>query len=64
MENIDYGEITKLSSRYITSVRNGDYGTDKYNNIFTYTPHGWEPINKSAYEAFYWKKKYEELKNK
>lgn len=63
MGKIDYGKITKINSIRNSIVSYGDYGIDKDNNIFTFTYTGWKPVNQATYEAYYWKKKYYELKN-
>ncbi len=61
---IDYGEIKNISSEFNGTDRIGDYGEGKDKHKFCYTEKGWKPFFPDAYEAYYWKKKYEELLNK
>lgn len=58
--SIEHGEITIVYSDGVS--RYGDFGKDKDGYLFCYTNDGWKPILPDKYEAKYWKKKYEELK--
>jgi len=61
---IRYGKIKNTSSTYNGVDRIGDYGCDKEGYSFFYTKNGWKCVSQAAYEANYWKKKYEKLKAK
>ncbi len=61
---MEYGEIRNINTGNNGANRIGDYGLDEDKNQFTYTKEGWKPINPDAYEAKFWKKKYEQLNRK
>jgi len=63
MSGLEYGKIKNISTEYIGACRIGDYGKDEDGNLFCYTLTGWTPFDIASYEAKYWKKKYEQLKN-
>jgi hypothetical protein len=57
---MEYGEITNVRTDMQEEYRIGDYGKDQDGNYFFYGKDGWRPTNPNKYEAYYWKKKYEE----